>query len=268
MPGTRQGSDGLADQEFNFEGEFALLDIGATSSLLKAGNIRPTVLAFTATAGVDAVALEWDSNDGIQAAFEEARRFVRDKRAVAYAVISQAAQTADRLVFRSPATMCPDDNEVLAIAMFADDGNGRGLCYPVRRGEHRVTFGMPTVTDADTTEWCPVGDPWGNPFCIGDLVQFRRGDRAVDPSTQLWRTIVELTRLRIHEDQDASEEYMAFLDDLRNGIFVVSGRPMGASRQVQLRPRTCYNPLGTLTVDASRLQLAQTGADGAQADAR
>lgn len=258
----------MADQEFNFEGEFALLDIGATSSLLKAGSIRPTVLAFTASAGVDAVALEWDAEDGILAAFEEARRFVRDRRAVAYAVISQAAQVADRIVFRTPQTLRPDDNEVLAIAMFADDGNGRGLCYPVKRQDQKVTFGMPTVTDAETTEWCPVGDPWNNPFCIGDVVQFRRGERAVDPATQLWRTIVELTRLRIHEDQGASDEYMAFLDDLRNGIFVVAGRPAGGPRQVQLRPRTCYNPLGTLTVDAARLQLAHSGAEAAQAGVR
>ena len=50
---------------------------------------------------------------------------------------------------------------------------------------------------------------------------------------------------------------MSFLDDLRNGIFVVAGRPNNNLAQVMLRPRTHFNPLGTLHIDADRLILTE-----------
>jgi hypothetical protein len=63
--------------------------------------------------------------------------------------------------------------------------------------------------------------------------------------------------MRIHDDQRNAEDYMAFLDDLRNGIFVVHGRPVDDPGRVLLKPRTVFNPLGMLNVDASRIILAE-----------
>lgn len=109
--------------------------------------------------------------------------------------------------------------------MFTEDGATRGLLYPIRKSGGTISYGTPTITNETTTDWCPLGNVWANPFCLGDVVRFKPRERAVEPSSPLWRAVVELTRMRIHEDQDSSDEYMAFLDDLRNGIFVVSGRP-------------------------------------------
>ena len=146
-------------------------------------------------------------------------------------------------------------NDFLSLAMFAQDGNTRAASYPIRRANGKLSLGMPTVTDAETTDWRPLGDIWANPFCVGDLVRFRPLERAVEPESQLWKSIVELTRLRIHDDQPNADEYMGFLDDLRNGIFVVSGRAPGQPDRVFLRPRSNFNPLGTLNIEAHRLAL-------------
>jgi len=247
----------VADQEFNFEAEFALLDVGATSSLLRTGSVRPTVLAFTPSAGVEAIALDWDEGTGVARAFEEARRYVRDLEPTAYTLVAHVSRSGGAFTYHLPVPSPPPRvNEFLAIAMFARDGNVRGMLYPIRRANGRLSFGMPTVTDAETTDWCPLGDLWRNPFCVGDIVRFRPRERAVDPSTPLWQAIVELTRMRIHADQSNADDYMAFLDDLRNGLFVVAGRPEEDPGRVLLRPRTVFNPLGTLGVDASRLILA------------
>jgi hypothetical protein len=245
----------VAEEEFNFEAEFALLDIGATSSMLRTGSVRPTVLAFSPTAGVEAIALDWEEG-GAPRAFEEARRYARDLQATAYALIAHITKNGQILIYHLPGAAPSPANEFLGIALFADDGEARGVLYPVRRAGGALSFGMPTVTDAETTDWCPLGDLWGNPFCVGDTVRFLPRERAVDPTTPLWRAIVELTRLRIHEDQPRADEYMAFLDDLRNGIFAVVGRPDDVPDRVLLRPRTHFNPLGTLDVEASRLIMA------------
>ena len=256
----------MAEEEFDFESEFALLDIGATSSMLRTGAIRPTVLAFSAAAGVEAIALDWsDSKDaaGVSRAFEEARRYARDMEPVAYAFISHLTLNGQMLVYHLPGSVPSPANEFLGLAMAAEDGSARGILYPVRRagasgaGGEVISFGMPTVTDSEAIEWCPIGDLWGNPFCVGDQARFRPRERAVDPTTPLWQAIVELTRLRMHEDRAQSEEYMSFLDDLRNGVFQVVGRPNDDPSRVLLRPRTAFNPLGTLNVEASRLLLAE-----------
>jgi hypothetical protein len=247
----------VANEEFNFEAEFALLDIGATSSMLRAGSVRPTVLAFTSSAGVEAIALDWTEESGGPArAFEEARRFIRDLQPVAYALIAHLTRNGRSITYHLPDETVGPPNEFLTLAMFAEDGNARGVMYPVRRTLGTVSFGMPAVTDGEMTDWCPLGDLWGNPYCTGDTVRFLPRERAVEPGTPLWQTVVELTRLRIHEDQANADEYMAFLDDLRNGVFVVAGRPADDLDRVLLRPRTVFNPLGTLNVEASRLTLA------------
>lgn len=126
----------------------------------------------------------------------------------------------------------------------------------MRRTADGVSFGMPAVTDAELLDWCPIGDVWRNPFCVGDTVKFRARERAVDPAGPLWQAVVELTRLRIHEDQAGADEYMAFLDDLRTGVFVVAGRSREDAGRVLLRPRTVFNPVGTLNVEAGRVMLA------------
>ena len=249
----------MADEQFDFEAEFSLLDIGATSSLLRAGTVRPTVLAFTPAAGVEAVSLNWESDGDTPRAFEEARRYLRDLDPVAYTVVAHISRDNGSVKYRLPGSRDNNNgNDFLALAMFARDGSTRGVTYPVRHAEGKLSLGMPAVTDAETTDWRPLGDVWANPYCLGDTVTFRAPDRAVDPSTPLWKAIVELTRLRIHDDQANAEEYMQFLDDLRNGIFIVAGRSEDDPRRVLLRPRTNYNPVGTLTVDAARLELRES----------
>src|SRR5262249_1191642 len=249
----------LAQVEFNFEAEFSLLDIGATSSLMRTGSVRPTVMAFSQNAAVEAVTLTWEDSTSIPRAFEEARRYVRDQDPTAYAVIAHLTRNNGTLDYHLPSrNPAPLTNDFLALSMVARDGNTRTVNYPIRHNEGKLSLGMPVVTDAETNDWRPLGDLWANPFCVGDIARFRIRERAVDPSTPLWTSIVELTRLRIHEDQENADEYMSFLDDLRNGVFVVAGRSESNSSLVNLRPRTNFNPLGTLTVDASRLVLGDT----------
>jgi hypothetical protein len=258
IPTTRPRGNRVADQEFNFEAEFSLLDVGATSSLLRTGTLRPTVLAFSANAGLEALALDWTDEKSLKEAFETARRYVRNLQPVAYALVAHVSRNDQSLTFHLPTDPdIPRVNEFLALAMFAEDGVARGLLYPIRRTKDQLSLGAPTLSDGQTTDWCPLGDIWRNPFCVGDTVCFEPGERAIDPSSSLWRTIVELTRMRIHEDRDHADEYMSFLDDLRNGIFVVAGRPENDPLHVLLRPRTIYNPLGTLSVEASRLVLTE-----------
>jgi hypothetical protein len=245
----------VAEEEFSFEAEFSLLDIGSTSSMLRTGGVRPTVLAYSTTAGVEAIALDWQEDADRSRAFEEARRYTRDLKPAAYALVAHITRNGGVLTYHLPGASASPANEFLALAMYAEDGQARGVLYPVRRAGGQLSFGMPTVTDLDTTDWCPIGDIWTNPFCVGDVVHFKPRERAVEPSTPLWNALVELTRMRIHDDQEHADEYMSFLDDLRNGVFIVSGRPADDPTRVRLRPRTHFNPLGTVTVEASRLML-------------
>jgi hypothetical protein len=244
-------------EEFDFEGEFALLDIGATSSFLRTGCVRPTILAFTKEEGVESVALDWQEESHTAQAFEDARRYVRDLEPVAYAMIAHLSQNGNSIVYHLPGDAHPTVNEYLALALFAETGYSRSVIYPIRHGGGKHSLGMPTVSATEEITWQPLGDLWGNPFCQGDLAQFRPRERAVEPGTPLWQHIVDLTRLRIQEDQPNADDYMTFLDDLRNGIFVVAGRPEEILDQVILRPRTLFNPLGSITVDASRLVLTE-----------
>ncbi len=249
----------MAQVEFNFEAEFSLLDIGATSSLMRTGSVRPTILAFSNNAAVEAVTLTWEDSAAIPRAFEEARRYVRDLEPAAYAVIAHITRYNGAMDYHLPSrNPAPLTNDFLALSMVARDGNTRAVTYPIRHNEGKLSLGMPAVTDAETNDWRPLGDLWSNPFCLGDIARFRLRERAVEPSTPLWNAIVELTRLRIHDDQPNADEYMSFLDDLRNGVFTVAGRSERDPGKVQLRPRTNFNPLGTLTVEASRLVLGET----------
>src|SRR5207244_2264594 len=162
------------------------------------------------------------------------------------------------IAYHLPSTPALHTNDVLAIAMHSRDGGSRAATYPVRRVEGKISLAMPTVTDARICDWHTLGDLWANPFCVGDLVRFRPGERPVDPSSHLWRTMVELTRMRVQDDQDHADEYMSFLDDLRNGIFVVAARSLRDPEMVVVKPRTEFNPLGAVTVGARSLQLGET----------
>ena len=257
----------MADYEFSFEAEYSLLDIGATSAMLRTGRIRPTLLAFTEESGVEAIGLDWSGTTGdprqSARAFEEARRHARDLHPVAYAVIAHLSRHPDGThTIHLPNDEPPIGSEFLGIAMYAAEGTGRSVIYPVRRGSGKLSFGMPLVEDGAVSDWCPVGDLWSNPYCAEDVIRFRPRERAVDPSSPLWQSIVELTRMRMHDDQDHADEYMSYLDDLRNGIFVVVGRDLKDPKLVLLKSRTSFNPVGTLRVDASRLLLV----DSAPAD--
>lgn len=242
-------------EEFDFEGEFALLDIGATSSFLRTGCIRPTIIAFTKEGGVESIALEWQEESQMPQAFEDARRYVRDLEPVAYALIAHLSQNGSNILYHLPGGDFPTVNEYLALGLFSETGYARTVIYPIRHSGGKHSLGMPTVAANDEITWQPLGDLWGNPFCQGDLAQFRPRERAVEPGTPLWQQIVDLTRLRIQEDQPNADDYMTFLDDLRNGIFVVAGRPEERLDQVILRPRTLFNPLGSITTEAARLTL-------------
>src|SRR5205807_429891 len=185
-----------------FEAEFSLLDIGATSSLIRTGSVRPTVLAFTESAGVEAVALDWEDESGIPRAFEEARRYVRDSDAVAYAAVAHIARFNGTTAFQLPGkTPSPMVNDFLALAMRSRDGGARTVTYPIRHSQSKLALGMPSVSDVETSDWQPLGDLWRNPFCSGDVARFKPRERAVDPATPLWNAIVELTRMRIQDDQ-------------------------------------------------------------------
>ncbi len=247
----------MAADDFNFEAEFALLDVGATSSLVRSGAVRPSVLAFTRDGGLEAVALYWDDDRQPDEAFEEARRYIRDLAPVAYAVISRVSVNAAGISFDLPLDAMHTAAEHLAICLVSKEGEARAVLYPIRRQGGAVSTGKPVVSEADVVDWCPIGEIWQNPFCTGDLVQFRTRDRVVEPGSPLWQSVVELTRLRINEDQENADEYMGFLDDLRNGIFTVVGRPDRYAEEVLLRPRTRFNPLGTLRVAADRLMLME-----------
>ncbi len=254
----------MPEEVFDFESEFSILDIGATTSVLRSGGVKPSILIFTEQEGVEAISLDWDAQPGdarpAMIAFEEARKYTRDKRPLAYGFIAQVARGTQGVEFRLPRLKYPAAAESLGIAMFAQGGAVRGVTYQIRRSGGKVSFGMPNVEEGDIMDWCPFGDIWANPFCKGDLVRFRHRDKAVEPSTPLWQAIVDLTRLRMHDDPRGADEYMSFLDDLRNGIFVVEDRSPVAHDQVLLRPRTSFNPLGTISINASRLLLVDSTA--------
>lgn len=248
----------MADQEFDFDAEFSLLDIGVTTSMLQAGGVRPSVIAFHQDRRMVAMALEWEDGQSPDIALEEARRHLRNINPVAYAFVALANRMNDTITYFQPKNHKSDVSDYLTVQLYSASGQMRSVAYPIRKQGQTLSFGQPTATDTGNTAWDPIGDIWENPFCIDDTVRFRQGDRAVDPSSGLWQMIVDLTRLRIQEDQHNSEEYLKFLNDLRDSIFVVMSRSTGSSQKVMLKPRTFFNPIGILEVDASRLRLMET----------
>lgn len=244
----------MADELFDFETEFALLDVGATTSFLRSRSLRPTVVGFNSATGIESVALEWPDGVSYAAPFEEARRYLRDMGSVAYAVVAMAQRDGGHLRYISQERALGEP-ATLAISMFAGPGTARSAVYPVRHSGGTSALGVPIVADGDEVEWPPIGDLWSNPFCAGDLVRFKPRERAIEPTTPLWTRLVDLTRMRIQADQPRANDYLMFLDDLRNGIFVVDGRSNDAPDCVLLRPRTVFNPIGVLEILASRLDL-------------
>ena len=243
----------MSSPDFIFETEFTLLDVGATGALIRSGGIRPTVIAYTQELGAESVVLDWSEGFDPTDAFEDARRWLRSLDPVAYAAVSVIERNGSFTRYLS-ASDRPSDKCLLSLALFSADGQVRGLLYPIRTGES-LSLGAPTLTEHEDTDWCPIGDVWANPFCVGDVVKLKPRERALDPGSQLWKSVVDLTKMRIQTDENRSPDYMAFLDDLRNGIFCVHGRPSANSLRVTLKPRTAYNPLGFITADASKLVL-------------
>lgn len=251
----------MADELFDFETEFALLDVGATTSFLRTRSVRPTVVGFNSATGIESVALEWPDGVDYAAPFEEARRYLRDMGSVAYAIVAMAQRQGGQLRYISQdrALMEP---ATLAISMFAGPDTARSAVYPVRQSGPSAALGVPIVADGNDVEWSPIGDLWSNPFCAGDVVQFKPRERAIDPATPLWSRLVDLTRMRIQADQPRADDYLMFLDDLRNGIFIVDGRSSDAPDCVLLRPRTVFNPIGVLEIMATRLDLVASDEPG------
>ncbi len=244
----------MSSPQFAFETEFALLDVGATGALVRSGGVRPSVLAYDAQGGVDSAVLEWPETDAPSEAFEEARRWLRGLKPVAYAFVAILRREESGIVYLRSGEKA-GEGCMLGICLQVSDGTVGGALYPIKNSAGGATLGVPTHTDSESTDWCPIGDIWSNPFCIGDLVSLRPPERAVDPESPLWRAIVDLTKLRVQTDRYRSQEYMLFLDDLRNGIFMVAGRSAVNPVQVALKPRTTYNPIGYLVVPASKLML-------------
>ncbi len=244
--------------DFVFETEFTLLDVGATGALIRSGGVRPSLVAYTEGAGAESVVLEWSPDEDPALAFEEARRWLRALDPVAYAAVAVIGRQMDGTRLLS-STERPQDGSLLAVAMFSADGQARGLLYPIGVSHEGIALGMPTATEAEDTDWCPIGDIWANPFCIGDLVRLKPRERALDPSSNLWKAIIDLTKMRIQADESRSTDYMAFLDDVRNGVFTVAGRPANNGLRVMLKPRTMYNPIGFIVLDASKLILIDAG---------
>jgi hypothetical protein len=248
----------VSASDFIFETEFTLLDVGATGALIRSGGLRPTIVAYVEGSGPESTVLEWDRDDDAGIAFEDARRWLRALDPTAYALVAVISRDAINTRFRS-ASAPPSEGSLLSVAMFTAEGQSRGILYPIRLGSDGLSLGMPTATDVETTDWCPLGDIWANPYCEGDIVRLKPRERAMDPASPLWKAIIELTKMRIQSDQFRSQDYMAFLDDLRNGVFRVAGRPVPDGLIVTLRPRTTYNPIGHLTIEASKLLLVDPG---------
>src|SRR3989442_355453 len=139
----------VAQQVFDFEAEFSLLDIGATSSLLRTGTVRPTVMAFAESIGVEAVSLEWERDTEIPRAFEEARRYVRDLDPAGYAVVAHIIRNDGMVKYQLPGQdVANPSNDYLALAMFSRGGPNRAATYPIRRSEGKISLAMPTVSEA------------------------------------------------------------------------------------------------------------------------
>jgi len=246
----------LPSAQFAFDTEFTLLDVGATGALIRSGGVRPSVVAYDAEGGVDTVVLEWAEDADAAEVFEETRRWLRDRNPVAYGVVALLRRQDGELRFLR-AEERGTEGDLLGLCLCASDGQVRGVLYPVRTAPTGPMLCAPSQSDRDNTDWCPIGDIWSNPYCVGDTVGFRPPERAVDPETPLWKAIVDLTKLRVQTDRFRSQEYMLFLDDLRNGIFTVVGRSPVDPMQVALKPRTVYNPLGYVVVHASKLRLIE-----------
>lgn len=246
----------MSSPDFAFDTEFTLLDVGATGALVRSGGVRPCVLAYLEQAGPESAVLEWPEDAGPEHAFEEARRWLRGLRPVAYAFVAAMCRNGEETVYLRGNEKVREGAQ-LGLALFTSTGAIRGSLYPVRQGPTGHTLGVPTPTDADSADWCPIGDVWSNPFCLGDTVRFLPPARAVEPDSPLWKAMVDLTKLRVQTDRYKSQEYMLFLDDLRNGLFVVAGRSTSDPMMVALKPRTTYNPLGYLVAHASKLALVE-----------
>lgn len=242
--------------EFAFDTEFTLLDVGATGALVRSGGVRPSVIAYDGEGGVDTAVLEWPADVEPGDIFEETRRWLRNRKPAAYGFVALIRRDNENTEILRPGEK-PGEGVALALCLCSSDGAVKGALYPIKLGSSGLTLGVPTITDRDTTDWCPFGDIWSNPFCVGDVVAFRPPERAVDPETPLWKAIVELTKLRVQTDRYRSQEYMLFLDDLRNGVFTVAARSPSEPLQVALKPRTTYNPLGYIVAHASKLRLVE-----------
>ncbi|NUQ70706.1 MAG: hypothetical protein HUU17_07780 [Chthonomonadales bacterium] len=245
----------MSASQFAFDTEFTLLDVGATGALVRSGGVRPAVLAYHSDGSPECVVLEWPEGAGAADAVEAARRWLRERRPLAYGFVS-AFTRADGAVHLIRSGDRPGDGAVLGLVLRSVDGAVQEALYPIRIGLSGATLGVPISASSASVEWCPIGDIWTNPFCIGDTVRFRPPERAVDPSSALWKSVVELTKLRVQSDLYKSSEYMLFLEDLRNGLFTVAARAAHDPMEVVLRTRTVYNPLGFLVAHASKLVLA------------
>src|SRR5262249_16029910 len=100
---------------------------------MRTGSVRPTVLAFSQNAAVEAGTLTWEDSTSIPTAFEEARRYVRDLEPTAYAVIAHLTRYNGTVDYHLPSrTPAPLVNDYLALSMVARDGNTRAISYPIK----------------------------------------------------------------------------------------------------------------------------------------
>lgn len=253
----------MADNLFQFEEAFADLEIGATSSFLKTGALRSTIIAISEEGVYQPIVLDFGAASNPGEVFEEARRYlIRSHHPIAYGFISQAWSYG---MDQPTISFIYDDrqklqNEIIILVLWAQSGESRGMAFPVRRKGETISFDRPWKPEYGPVILCPIGDIWRNPLCVGDLVRTRPGmRRLVEPGTELWETLIALIRLRIHGDQPHASEYQRCLDDIRNSIYIVHGRDRFHPGRLILRPRTLFNPLGFMVGEADSLILLQEG---------
>lgn len=251
-------------QSFDFDTEFALLDVGATGEFITRGGLRPGVLAYRADGAVQALTLDVEPGASPAPAVDGARRFLRDGDHAAYAFVGELTRVKEAYHVAAEVDQRSRGSNYLGVAL-CSRGRWRTLLYPIRLAGDRMSLASP-LEGSTPPEWCPIGDIWANPFVADDLVRFAPPNRAVPPGTPLWQTIVDLTKLRIVADPANAQDYQVFLDDLRTGVFLVAGRSPDDLNRVILKPRTVFNPIGSLEAPAAKLLLVsasvQSGPEG------
>ena len=78
---------------FDFDTEFALLDVGATGEFITRSGLRPGVLAYRPDGGVQSLSLDVHPGADAEPAVDCARRWLRDGDHAAYAFVGELTRS-------------------------------------------------------------------------------------------------------------------------------------------------------------------------------